>query len=155
MVQKLLRSRLASSPILDWSEFYNAFVERFMPESLREAKAREFELLKQTEGMSVLDYDTKFNQLVRYTPHMVITENMKVKRFVNDLEEYLFGVVPLTRTSTYSDVLHTTLCFEARAKERQIEQEPRKKVKTGGQVFRQSEATGSGITVGIISVAQD
>ena len=49
----------------------------------------------------------------------------------------------MTRTSTYSDVLDTTLRFEARAKERQIEQEPRKKVKTGGQVFRQSETTGS------------
>ena len=65
MVQKLLRSWLASSPTLDWSEFYNAFVKRFMPESLREAKAREFEFLKQIEGMSVLDYDIKFNQLVR------------------------------------------------------------------------------------------
>ena len=85
---------------------------------------------------------------------MVITENMKVKRFANDLEEYLFGVVPLTRTSTYSDILDTALHFEVRAKKRQIEQEPRKKVKTGGQVFRQSEATGSGIAVGINSVAQ-
>ena len=105
---------------MDWFEFYNAFVERFTPESLREAKAREFELLKQTEGMSVLDYDTKFNQLVSYAPHMVVTENMKAKRFANGLKEYLFVVVPLTRTSTYSDVLDTTLRFEARAKERQI-----------------------------------
>ena len=104
--------------------------------------------------MSVLDYDTKFNQLVRYAPHMVITENMKVKRFANDLEEYLFGVVPLTRTSTYSDVLDTALRFEARAKKRQVEQEPRKKVKTGGQVFRQSETTGSGITAGTNIVAR-
>ena len=103
---------------MDWFEFYNAFVEQFTPESLREAKVREFELLKQTEDMSVLDYDTKFNQLVRYAPHMVITENMKAKRFANDLEEYLFGVVPLRRTSTYSDVLDTALCFEARAKKR-------------------------------------
>ena len=69
MVQKLLRSRLASSPTLDWFEFYNAFVKQFMPDSLREAKAWEFELLKQIEGMSVLDYDTKFNQLVRYVSH--------------------------------------------------------------------------------------
>ena len=119
---------------MDWFEFYNVFVERFTPESLREAKAWEFELLKQTEGMSVVDYDTKFNQLVRYTPHMVVTKNMKAKRFANGLKEYLFGVVPLTRISTYSDVLDTILRFEARAKERQIEQEPRKKVKTGGQV---------------------
>ena len=48
-------------PALEWPEFYNTFVERFMSESLRDAKAREFELLKQTEGMSVLEYDTKFN----------------------------------------------------------------------------------------------
>ena len=136
MVQKLLRSRLASSPTLDWFEFYNAFVERFTPESLREAKAREFELLKQTEGMSVLDYDTKFNQLARYAPYMVMTNNMKAKRFANGLEEYLFRAVPLTKTSTYSDVLDTALRFEAQTKERQIEQEPQKKVKTRGQVFR-------------------
>ena len=131
---------------MDWFEFYNVFVERFTPESLREAKAREFELLKQIEGMPIVDYDTKSNQLVRYAPHMVVKENMKAKRFANGLKEYLFGVVPLTRTST--DVLNKTLCFEARAKERQIEQEPRKKVKTGGQVFRQSETIGSVIIVG-------
>ena len=70
-----------------------------MPENLRDAKAREFKLLKQTEGMSVLDYDTKFNQLVRYAPHMVITENMKAKRFANGLEEYLFEAVPLASRS--------------------------------------------------------
>ena len=85
---------------------------------------------------------------------MVITENMRAKRFANGLEEYLFGAVPLTRTSTHSDVLDTALHFEARAKERQIEQEPRKKIKTGGQVFRQFEATGSGITIGTNIVAR-
>ena len=47
------------------------------------------------------------------------------------------------------------LRFEARAKKRQVEQEPRKKVKTGGQVFRQFETTGSGITTGTNIVAQD
>ena len=107
-----------------------------MSESLRDAKAREFKLLKQTEGMSVLEYDTQFNQLVRYAPHMVMTNNMKAKQFANGLKEYLFRAVPLTRNSTYSDILDTTLYFEVRAKERQIEQEPRKKVKTEGQVFR-------------------
>ena len=68
-----------------------------MLESLREAKAREFELLKQTESMSVLDYDAKFNQLVRYAPHRVMTENMKAKRFVEGLEEYLFRAVPFDK----------------------------------------------------------
>ena len=59
----------------------------------------------------------------------------------------MFRAVLLTRTSTYSDVLDMALRFEAQAKERQVEQEPRKKAKTGGQVFRQSEATWLGTTV--------
>ena len=84
---------------------------------------------------------------------MVMTNNMKAKWFANGLKEYLFRAVPLTMTSTYSDVLDTALHFEARAKERQIEQKPRKKVKTRRQVFRQPKATGSGIAVGTNIVA--
>ena len=71
--------------------------------------------------MSVLDYDTRFNQLARYAPYMVVIDNMKAKRFANGLREYLFRAVPLTRTSTYLDVLDTALRFEARTKERQVE----------------------------------
>ena len=63
---------------------------------------------------------------------MVMIDNMKAKRLANGLEEYLFRAVPLTRTSTYSDVLDTALHFEARAKERQTKQEPRKKAKIWG-----------------------
>ena len=60
----------------------------------------------------------------------------------------------MTRTSTYSDVLDMALRFEAQTKERQVEREPHKKVKTRGQVFKQSKATGSGIAVGTNIVAQ-
>ena len=152
--KSLLRSRLTSSPTLDWFEFYNAFVERFMPKSLHDVKAREFELLKQIKGISVLDYDTRFNQLARYAPHIVVTNNMKARWFANGLREYLFRAVPLTRTSTYSDVLDMILRFEARAKERQVEREPRKKAKIRRQVFRQSEADGSGTAAGTDIVAR-
>ena len=85
---------------------------------------------------------------------MVVTDNMKAKWFANGLKEYLFRAVPLTRTSSYSDVLDTVLCFEAWIEERQVEQEARKKVKTWRQVFRQSEVTGSEIAVSINIVAQ-
>ena len=152
--KSLLKSRSVGSPTLDWHAFYNAFVERFMLESLRDVKTREFELLKQSEGMSVLDYDTRFNQLVKYALHMVMTDNMKAKRFANGLRKYLFRAVPLTRTSTYSNVLNTALYFEARAKKRQVKREPRKKAKIGRQMFRQSKASGSRTTTGIDIVAR-
>ena len=77
--KSLLRSWRVGSPTLDWSEFYNAVVERFLPESLCKTKVREFELLKRTKSMLVLEYDTKFNQLARYAPHMVVIDNMKAK----------------------------------------------------------------------------
>ena len=85
---------------------------------------------------------------------MVVTDNMKAKWFANGLREYLFRVVPLTRTSTYSDVLDTALRFEAQAKERQVEQEPRKKAKIARQMYRQSEAGGSGTATGTNIVAR-
>ena len=44
--KSLLRSQRVGRLALEWPEFYNAFVEWFMLESLRDAKAREFELLK-------------------------------------------------------------------------------------------------------------
>ena len=77
--KSLLRSRPAGHPTLEWPEFYNAIVEQLMSESLRDAKVRKFELLKGTKSMSVLEYDTKFNQLARYAPHMVVIDNMKAK----------------------------------------------------------------------------
>ena len=104
--------------------------------------------------MSILDYDIRFNQLARYAPHIVMIDNMKAKRFANVFREYLFRVVPLTRTSTYSDVLDTALHFEAHAKKRQVKQEPQKKAKTRRQMFRQFEASGSRRAAGIEIVAQ-
>ena len=41
------------------------FLERFLSDSLREAKAREFEMLKQLKDMSVIEYNTTFNKLVQ------------------------------------------------------------------------------------------
>ena len=104
--------------------------------------------------MSVLDYDTRFNQLARYAPHMVMINNMKAKWFANGRKEYLFRAVPLTRTFTYSKVLDTTLCFKTQAKERQVEWEPRKKAKTRRKMFRQSEASGLGTAIGTDMVAR-
>ena len=59
--------------------------------------------------MSVVEYDTKFSQLMKYAPHMVVTDNMEAKWVANGLKEYLFRTVPLIRTSTYSDNLDKAL----------------------------------------------
>ena len=55
---------------------------------------------------------------------MVVTDNMKAKRFVNGLKEYLFGAVPLTRTSTYSDVLDTACVLRRGLKRGRLSENP-------------------------------
>ena len=68
-------------------------MEQFILESVRRAKAREFEDLKKMPIMSVTEYDIKFTQLSRYAPHLVLMERMRIKRFVDGLVKPLFLAV--------------------------------------------------------------
>ena len=46
-------------------------------DAIKPKKRAEFANLKQ-EGMSVVEYICKFNELSRYAPHMVATNELKV-----------------------------------------------------------------------------
>ncbi|KAK2429677.1 hypothetical protein QL285_028096 [Trifolium repens] len=65
---------------------------RFLPESVKDGLAHEFERLEQTEGMSVSEYSARFTQLSRHAPYH-ITEEMRIKKFIRGLREYLFRSV--------------------------------------------------------------
>ena len=82
--------------------------------------------------MSVSEYDIMFTRLSRYAPHLVSSEEMKVKRFVNGLRDYLFWSIHFTETTTYTQVLDAALHFEARVKERQAERDSRKRSRSEG-----------------------
>ncbi|KAJ1391322.1 Retrotransposon gag domain [Sesbania bispinosa] len=97
------------SPPLAWGEFSRLFMARFLPESVREGLAHEFERLEQTEGMSVSEYNARFTQLSRHAPYP-ITEEMRVKRFVRGLRE--------SNSSTFAEVLSLALQLEQRQKEK-------------------------------------
>ncbi|KAJ1415935.1 Retrotransposon gag domain [Sesbania bispinosa] len=65
----MTRGRSVGSPPLAWGEFSRLFMARFLPESVRDGLAHEFERLEQTE------------------------EEMRVKRFIRGLREYIFRFV--------------------------------------------------------------
>ncbi|KAF7807558.1 DNA/RNA polymerases superfamily protein [Senna tora] len=75
---------------LDWEEFKKDFLEWFLPESVREARAREFLLFKQTSEMTVAEYSTQLIRLSKYAPHSTSTERELIKRFVQGLLPPLF-----------------------------------------------------------------
>jgi len=55
---------------LDWEEFKVAFLDRFFPLELMEAKVQEFINLRQG-NMSVREYSLKFTKLSKYAPSLV------------------------------------------------------------------------------------
>ncbi|XP_060210488.1 uncharacterized protein LOC132637416 [Lycium barbarum] len=73
-----------------WEEFETAFIDHFLPKKPREAKAWEFEHLRQ-DSVSVTDYYVKFSSLARYAPHMVKDIRARVRRFVLGLSLELYG----------------------------------------------------------------
>ncbi|XP_070005490.1 uncharacterized protein [Nicotiana sylvestris] len=63
-----------------WEEFEEAFMANFIPEEDREAKATDFEQLKQG-NKSVQEYYMEFIRLAKHAPHMVKTKKAKIRRF--------------------------------------------------------------------------
>ncbi|KAJ1405467.1 Aspartic peptidase domain superfamily [Sesbania bispinosa] len=88
------RGRSVGSPPLAWGEFSRLFMARFLQESVRDGLAHEFERLEQTE------------------------EEMRVKRFIRGLREYIFRSVVGSNCFTFAEVLSLALQLEQRQKEK-------------------------------------
>lgn len=48
---------------LNWEEFKQIIYDQYFPKSVRLAKEKEFLDLRQKDGMTVLEYANKFNEL--------------------------------------------------------------------------------------------
>uniref|UniRef100_A0A6N2MJX2 Retrotransposon gag domain-containing protein n=1 Tax=Salix viminalis TaxID=40686 RepID=A0A6N2MJX2_SALVM len=72
-----------------WEEFSTMFLDRFLPQSVRDARLYEFERLSQG-SMTVDEYDMKFTQLSRYAKHVLPTEEWRVKRFIKGLKSSMY-----------------------------------------------------------------
>lgn len=68
-------------------------LDQFLPKSLRDARAFEFERLVTTLEMIVMEYDQKFCHLSCYANHLVSNEEKKVRRFVRGLDDTMFKMM--------------------------------------------------------------
>ena len=55
---------------------------KFLPGNKREKFAANFERLRQTPKMSVVEYEEQFTNLSHYAYHLVSIDTMKARRFV-------------------------------------------------------------------------
>ncbi|KAH7838847.1 hypothetical protein Vadar_031889 [Vaccinium darrowii] len=101
-----------SEPRMAWTRFLVVFREKYIPQSIQDAKCTEFQQLKQKGQMTVSEYEAEFTNLAQYAPHMVATENMKARKFEDGLKPEIRKVVRPMRLPTYAEVVDRALIVE-------------------------------------------
>ncbi|XP_070013788.1 uncharacterized protein [Nicotiana sylvestris] len=117
-----------------WEEIEEAFMANFIPVEDMEAKATEFEQLKQG-NKSVQEYYMEFIRLAKYAPHMVKTEKAKIRRFVGGLTYHIKGTTSAAAVgmTTFSSVVGFAKHLEKDRQQRREEKEHNKKARTTGR----------------------
>ncbi|XP_075105772.1 uncharacterized protein LOC142179469 [Nicotiana tabacum] len=117
-----------------WEEFEEAFMANFIPEEDREAKATEFEQLKQG-NKSVQEYYMEFIRLAKHAPHMVKTEKAKIRRFVGGLAYHIKNTTSAATVEmeAFSSVVGFAKHLEKDRQLRREEKEHNKKARTTGR----------------------
>ncbi|XP_028103157.1 uncharacterized protein LOC114302340 [Camellia sinensis] len=75
---------------MTWTQFNVIFYDKYFPQCFWDRKVSEFQELKQGR-MSVAEYEAKFTELARFTPHMVDTDYKKAQKFEDGLDLEMFG----------------------------------------------------------------
>ena len=71
---------------ITWEKFKGVFYDNYSPKVVRERKDREFVDLVQG-SMTIEQYATKFIDLSRFGPHLILTEAKKASRFQKGLND--------------------------------------------------------------------
>jgi hypothetical protein len=96
---------------LTWTNFLEAFYEKYFLDSVRDQKELEFQQLEQRD-LTVGQYEEKFTELARFAPHLIEEDSKKVKKFLLGLRPPIRSkLVPLLLDS-YSVVVRLDLAIE-------------------------------------------
>jgi hypothetical protein len=106
-----LQQLLGDGVPITWKDFKNAFLERFFPQSVRQAKAQEFTDLVQG-SLTVEQYAAKFIELSRFAPYLVSTEDLKARKFERGLQSRIMNQVVGFEISNLSDLISKASVIE-------------------------------------------
>ncbi|KZV25209.1 Pol polyprotein, partial [Dorcoceras hygrometricum] len=98
--------------VVTWTVFRTAFYQRFFPVSYRKDKGAEFANLKQGQ-LNVEEYVAKFTSLLKFAPHVAISDEIQADQFINGLNPDVFTLVNTGRPNTYADALNRAKGAEA------------------------------------------
>ncbi|XP_026431396.1 uncharacterized protein LOC113328529 [Papaver somniferum] len=102
---------------LTWDEFEKIFLERYFHVAIKNSKINEFmELDMERSGMSVLEYDEKFEELSRHAPDMVKTEPMRALKYLKGLSPKMCSTLAPHLLTERTAIFERVLVVEAEKK---------------------------------------
>nr|XP_027086619.1 uncharacterized protein LOC113708357 [Coffea arabica] len=113
------------APPVSWTKFKEEFLKYFFPPAVRMQKIDQFENLRQTPGMSVVQYSNKFMALGRFVPSTMADVELKKYKFVRGLASRIQTRVNTTYAPMFNDVLDASVKAEADCK--RLDEEGRNK----------------------------
>ena len=87
---------------MTWASFSSLFMEKYIPQTLRDRRRDEFLSLEQGR-MSVTTYEAKFRALSRYATQLCFSPQERIYRFVKGLRSDLR--ISALHCSGYSEIL--------------------------------------------------
>ncbi|XP_057808412.1 uncharacterized protein LOC131022884 [Salvia miltiorrhiza] len=100
---------------ISWRTFKERVMGKYFPKAFR--KQKEIELMNLKQGnLTVLEYERKFTQLARFTPHLVDTDEKKAWRFENGLRPEIGGHLAALNITSYSEILERAQAVASRLK---------------------------------------
>ncbi|KZV31934.1 hypothetical protein F511_13373 [Dorcoceras hygrometricum] len=98
--------------VITWAVFRTAFYQRFFPVSYRKDKGGEFANLRQGQ-LNIEDYVAKFTSLLKFAPHVAMSDEAQADQFINGLNPDVFTLVNTGRPNTFADALNRAKGAEA------------------------------------------
>ncbi|KAK2977829.1 hypothetical protein RJ640_001752 [Escallonia rubra] len=121
-----------------WENFKREFTNKYVPAVTQEKKEVNFIKFEQ-QNMSVSVYKSQFTDLARFCPHLVDTEERKVRKFVKGLNKDLRDKLIPLQLQTYMAVVDRALAIENDLEEQKnVDTEPFRAPSYGGQGNRNS-----------------
>nr|XP_027066672.1 uncharacterized protein LOC113692458 [Coffea arabica] len=94
-----------------WVNFIREFNAKYFPPLIQEKKKDEFIRLNQGT-QSVAEYESQFTRLAKFAPELIMTEQRRVRCFIQGLNVEIQKDLAVTQINTFSDVVGKALRAE-------------------------------------------
>ncbi|XP_071925688.1 uncharacterized protein [Coffea arabica] len=87
-----------------WANFMTEFNAKFFPPLIQEKKEDEFIRFRQGT-QTVAEYESHFTRLSKFAPELIITEQRRIRRFIQGLNVEIQKDLAVAQLSTFSDAV--------------------------------------------------